>query len=372
MQTSCLLLVRIWPPSFAFLAGLGSASSALRLVGWQDALGLCTSLLLHVGFARSFRLQIASLSSLLNGSKWVCVKIRYGTIGNRFHPLIRHHVPYQMSITWAYHPFSDKPLKITCHQFPQCVQLWEDRLLNYKTIDHIKPSPFWIVNPHEITVIWSQCLSWFLCCDYCPIMAGGGVARLWNSLYWWLYIHTHPTICPINLHKMDIPLPLYFQYGFSILFHIFLNAVILQVNRHHLELWKSAWNHYGSGGFWLISFSTWMITTYNNLSIYIHWYSMCSPMAHEPLSNSLKPPDFGPIAPGSPGQGNYSAANAALDGHARYWKQVLQARSRQGEAVGNFTHRSHSHSLGHGQGCPWKWRYPKYLDVYFKKRKIRQ
>jgi hypothetical protein len=62
---------------------------------------------------------------------------------------------------------------------------------------------------------------------------------------------------------------------------------------------------------------------------------MCSPMAHEPLSSSLKPPDFGPIAPGAPGQGNYSAANAALDGHARYWKQVLQARSRQGEAVGD-------------------------------------
>lgn len=29
-------------------------------------------------------------------------------------------------------------------------------------------------------------------------------------------------------------------------------------------------------------------------------------------------------AEGSPGQGNYSAANAALDGHARYWKQVQE------------------------------------------------
>ncbi|CAK9056190.1 Phenolphthiocerol/phthiocerol polyketide synthase subunit C ((Phenol)carboxyphthiodiolenone synthase subunit C) (Beta-ketoacyl-acyl-carrier-protein synthase I) (Phthiocerol synthesis polyketide synthase type I PpsC) [Durusdinium trenchii] len=48
------------------------------------------------------------------------------------------------------------------------------------------------------------------------------------------------------------------------------------------------------------------------------------------LSDSEKPWDFALLFSstsallGSPGQGNYSAANAALDGHARYWKQVMQ------------------------------------------------
>ena len=148
---------------------------------------------------------------------------------------------------------------------------------------------------------------------------------------------------------------------------IFLNGLILQVNHQHpLELWKSAnphevaMAHVVSGS---CHFSIWMITTRSfifhlhpiHIPFIFRW--ICIPMIcpWTPIKIPFKKrtnfslPALGCstlVSPGSPGQGNYSAANAALDGHARYWKQVLQAYS-------TVEWRS---SCGFTQGrCPRKW-----------------